>query len=126
MNNYTQMFVELLDLMELTLEKDDDGYVVFDNQVGSYRHDKAVYSNASHIFDDTEAFINDYIVRALEDTEKDLIGTEYDYRDLQDYVNYLKNTEVYREAKWDVDVLDMICNHSDEINLNEAYNQIRK
>ena len=89
------------------------------------------FDNASQIIDRLDIYINDYLYEALENEldayEVDLDGRELPWgaetwlalRDDKEF--YEKNKRYFDEHKWDLDVLDMIAYHADEINLEECY-----
>lgn len=116
MNNYTKLFYQLMDLMNITIEKQGNYYLIYDEQLGEYKQDK--YYNATQILDRLEAFIYDYVVSPLEEEEQEYINTIYEYKNWSDYVDYLKQSSMYdSDCKRDIDCLDMICNYSDKVEL---------
>jgi hypothetical protein len=142
MKNYTELFEEFLDLIEFTLikhkntvlvlkYKDLDGNDVVDEHngvwslwdrqganLGDIEQDR--FDNASQIIDRLDAYIEDYIIRPIEEyLEFDGLGLPDHYVCWDDL--FEKRHLVGRDILWEVDVLDMIISHADEINLEECY-----
>lgn len=126
MNKYTKLFEEFLDLIEFTPVKHkccDDAFCwsLIDRQganLGDIMSFK--FENAAGIIDNLDIYINDYIVRAIEEyLEDDGIGLPEHYICWEDLLE--KRHLVGRDIEWDFDVLDMIVSHADEINLEECY-----
>lgn len=140
MKNYTELFEELLDVMDFTLVKykgNDEEYNPFrwgliDRQgayLGDIEWDR--FADAEGIIDRLDIYINDYFYTDLED-EIDAYGVDLDGRELPDGAEewlalrndqdfYEKNKRYCDEHKFEFDVLDMIVNHYEEINLEECY-----
>ena len=129
MNKYTKLFEEFLDLIEFTLVKhksSDEEYnpwiwSLIDRQGANIGGIESFgFANAAEIFDNLDIYINDYIIRAIEEyLEDDGIGLPEHYCCWEDLLE--KRHLVGSDIAWDFDVLDMITSHSDEINLEECY-----
>ena len=66
-----------------------------------------------------DIYINDYFIQDIEDLLEEK-GIEITWDD--DYQDYIDNLRVLLpEAFWEFEVLDMICNHYSEIDLNNCY-----
>ena len=116
-NTYEKLFNEFLDLTEFRLLKHKDGtFSLEDRQcanLGDIEDDR--FASASEILDRMDIYIQDYLIRDIEDAldeksiEIDCVWGEYGkYRDLiPDY-------------RFDFDLLDMIVNHSNEVDLNNC------
>ena len=116
-NTYEKLFNEFLDLTEFRLLKHKDGTFSLEDQqcanLGDIEDDR--FASASEILDRMDIYIQDYLIRDIEDAldeksiEIDCVWKEYGkYRDLiPDY-------------RFDFDLLDMIVNHSNEVDLNNC------
>ena len=124
-NRYEKLFDQFMELTEFGLIKHNDDnedgiWSVRDYQganLGDIESDR--FNSAMQIFDRMEIYIEDYFLRDIDNllAEKDIV-TDF----MVTYDDYLQNArELLPEAAWDFEVLDMICNHFDEINLNNCY-----
>lgn len=118
-NKYEQMFDEYLDLTEFSLIKYGSQWGLIDNQganLGDIESDR--FDSASDIFDRMYIYINDYFIRDIEDLLREKqIEVTWGY-EFEEYLKYAK--PLLPDAKWDFDVLDMICYHANEIDLNNC------
>ena len=116
-NTYEKLFNEFLDLTEFRLLKHKDGTFSLEDQqcanLGDIEDDR--FTSASEILDRMDIYIQDYLIRDIEDAldeksiEIDCVWGEYGkYRD------------VIPDYKFDFDLLDMIVNHSNEVDLNNC------
>ena len=116
-NTYEELFDEFLALTEFRLLKHKDGtFSLEDRQcanLGDIEDDR--FASASEILDRMDIYIQDYLIRDIEDAldeksiEIDCVWGEYGkYRD------------VIPDYKFDFDLLDMIVNHSNEVDLNNC------
>lgn len=141
-NKWEQLFEQFMDLMEFSLikhknpqlvlsYKDPDGnlieevhegvWSIYDRQganLGDINEDR--FSNAEQIFERMDIYINDYLIENLEslfyESDVDLPNPYNCWEDL------LKSRNKFgSDCQWDFDVLDMICNHANEIDLNKVY-----
>lgn len=122
-NKWEKLFDEFLDLTEFTLVKHQNDWSVIDNQegnVGDIESDR--FTSAGQILDRMDIYIEDYIIEPLEQAffasgpahiEFDVYG---DY-----FADILKHrNDLPDDYSGDFDILDMICNHSEEINLENC------
>ena len=116
-NTYEKLFDEFLNLTEFRLLKHNDGTFSLEDQqcanLGDIEDDR--FASASEILDRMDIYIQDYLIRDIEDAldeksiEIDCVWGEYGkYRD------------VIPDYKFDFDLLDMIVNHSNEVDLNNC------
>ena len=116
-NTYEKLFDEFLDLTEFRLLKHKDGTFSLEDQqcanLGDIEDDR--FTSASEILDRMDIYIQDYLIRDIEDAldeksiEIDCVWGEYGkYRD------------VIPDYKFDFDLLDMIVNHSNEVDLTNC------
>ena len=116
-NTYEKLFDDFLNITEFRLLKHKDGTFSLEDQqcanLGDIEDDR--FASASEILDRMDIYIQDYLIRDIEDAldeksiEIDCVWKEYGkYRDLiPDY-------------RFDFDLLDMIVNHSNEVDLNNC------
>lgn len=127
-NKWEKLFDGFLDLTEFRLIKhkgNDDEYdpwiwSLIDLQganLGDIESDR--FSDAQGILDRMGVYIDDYFIKDIEDLLEEK-GIEITWDD--DYQDYINNARVLLpESSWDFDVLDMLCNHYNEIDLNNCY-----
>ena len=128
-NKYEKLFDEFLDLTEFILvrhQNDYDEYAdeyghwsLIDSQganLGDIEDDR--FKSAAEILDRMDIYIHDYII---EDIQECLNEAGYDYYtgNYQGMIEYCRGK--LPENKWDLDVLDMIINHFDEIKLENCF-----
>ena len=127
-NKYEKLFDEFLDLTEFRLVRHQNNYdkhtdeyghwSLIDNQggnLGDIESDR--FDNAAQILDRMDIYIHDYIIESIQDC-LDEAGYDYYTGNYQGLIEYCRDK--LPENKWDLDVLDMICNHFDEINLENC------
>ena len=127
-NKYEKLFDEFLDLTEFRLVRHQNDYDEYSDEYGHWSLIDSQganlgdiecdrFDNAAQILDRMDIYIHDYIV---EDVEDCLDETGYDYYtgNYQGLIEYCRDK--LPKNKWDLDVLDMICNHFDEINLENC------
>ena len=126
-NKWEKLFDEFLDLTEFTLVKHQNDYnkttdeyghwSLIDNQdgdIGNIEGDR--FESAGQIFDRMDVYIDDYIANPL---EEELIKMGVD-EELYSFDDFLFCRKMLPNNQWDFDVLDMICNHFEEINLENC------
>ena len=127
-NKYEKLFDEFLELTEFKLVRHQNDYNEYtdeyghwnliDNQganLGNIEGDR--FKSAAEILDRMDIYIYDYIVEDIQDC-LDEAGYDYYTGNYQGLIEYCRDK--LSENKWDLDVLDMICNHFDEINLENC------
>lgn len=75
------------------------------------------FETATQILDRMDIYIQDYIVEALSDS---LDGADADLLEEDAWNGLLKCRDKVSGADWDFDVLDMIINHTNEIDLENC------
>lgn len=131
-NRYETLFEEFMDLTEFTLIKHKDGWGVYDRQganLGDIESDR--FESAGDIFDRMDAYIEDYFFRDLEDEleayevdmgDRDIPWSAEEWLSLRhELYNKDENHKYFDEHNWDFEVLNMITNHTHEINLENVY-----
>lgn len=127
-NKYERLFDEFLDLTEFRLIRHQDDYNKRSDEYGRWSLvdcqganlgdiESARFKNARDILEQMDIYIHDYIIEALEDC-LDEAGYDYYTGNYQGLIEYCRDK--LSENQWDLDVLDMICNHPDEINLENC------
>lgn len=125
-NKWEKLFDEFLELTEFTLikhkpndyEYDPARWSLKDKQganLGDIEYDRFV--NAEGILDRMEIYIEDYIATPI---EEELAGKGINTEELYSLEDMLVCQKVLPDSQWDFDVLDMICYHADEINLENC------
>ena len=140
-NKWEQLFEEFMDLTEFSLIKhknpklvlsyeDPDGnpieevnegiWSIYDRQganLGDIDEDR--FDNAEQIFERMDIYINDYINEDLEN-----IWEEELKRDLNEVPielsEWLNHRDELKDYSFELDLIDMICNHANEIDLNNV------
>ena len=119
-NEYEKLFDEFLDLIEFRLIKHQENWSVIDLQganLGDIESDR--FNNAEQIFDRLDIYINDYFIT---DIEECLEADGFEIPEWTTYIDLIKYARpLIPDNKWEMDVIDMICNHFNEINLNNCY-----
>ena len=118
-NTWEKLFDEFMDLIEMGLVKTNEGYFHLRDYTGANlaNIESEEFDNAQWLFERLDNYIYDYIVHSLEECLEEK-GYNIDYGNYQDLINYCQ----YKlpDNKWDLDVLDMICNHFKDIDLNNC------
>lgn len=116
-NTYEKLFDEFLDLTEFRLLKHKDGtFSLEDRQranLGDIEDDR--FETASEVLDRMNIYIQDYLVVDIEDAlDEESIAIDCDWKE------YGKYRDLIPDYKFDFDLLDMIVNHSNEVDLNNC------
>lgn len=120
-NKWEKLFDEFMELTEFGLIKNHNGsWSVKDYQcanLGDIESDE--FFSVMQIFDRMDTYIQDYFLRDIDELlDEKNIEIDWDFT----CEAYLKNAkDLLPNAAWDFEVLDMICNHFDEINLNNCF-----
>ena len=119
-NKYEKLFCSFLDLTEFALIKYEDGFGLEDRQganFGDIESDR--FETAEQIFERMSIYIDDYIDEDLCDVWVDELGFSCD--EIPDTIEgWLDHKEELKEYQYEIDLIDMICNHYDEINLENC------
>lgn len=122
MKDYNKIFRDWLDLTEYELVKYEDGYGLHDLQGGSIiDHEK--FENASQILDRMDHHIEDYLVEPI---YCNICPDDEAYPDgcwdlFVETAKKYSGEFGYHDCDYDIEMLDMICNHSEEVNIDEVY-----
>ena len=116
-NTYEKLFNEFLDLTEFRLLKHKDGTFSLEDQqcanLGDIEDDR--FASASEILDRMDIYIQDYLIEDIEDAlDEESIAIDCDWKE------YGKYRDLIPDYRFDFDLLDMIVNHSNEVDLNNC------
>ena len=116
-NTYEELFDEFLALTEFRLLKHKDGTFSLEDQqcanLGDIEDDR--FETASEVLDRMDVYIQDYLVADIEDAlDEESIAIDCDWEE------YGKYRDLIPDYRFDFDLLDMIVNHSNEVDLNNC------
>ena len=127
-NKYEKLFDEFLDCTEFILVRHQNDYNKYTDEYGHWSLidsqganlgdiESDRFENARDILDRMDIYIYNYIIEDLEDC-LDEAGYDYYTVNYQGLIEYCRDK--LPENQWELNVLDMICNHFDEINLENC------
>ena len=116
-NTYEKLFDDFLNITEFRLLKHKDGTFSLEDQqcanLGDIEDDR--FASASEILDRMDVYIQDYLVVDIEDAlDEESIAIDCDWEE------YGKYRDLIPGYRFDFDLLDMIVNHSNEVDLNNC------
>ena len=116
-NTYEELFDAFLNITEFRLLKHNDGtFSLEDRQssnFGDIEYDR--FETASEVLDRMDVYIQDYLAAGIEDAlDEESITIDCDWKEYGKYRDFLP------DYGFDFDLLDMIVNHSNEVNLNNC------
>ena len=116
-NTYEKLFDEFLNITEFRLLKHKDGTFSLEDQqcanLGDIEDDR--FETASEILDRMDIYIQDYLIEDIEDAlDEESIAIDCDWKE------YGKYRDLIPDYRFDFDLLDMIVNHSNEVDLNNC------
>ncbi len=117
-NKWEKLFDEFLELTEFTLIKHQKDWSLIDNQggnIGGIEGDRFI--STMQILDRMDNYIEDYIVEPL---EQELFNKGIEIEENNSLNDFLFFRKDLIDNQWDFDVIDMICNHFEEINLENC------
>ena len=126
MKDYNKIFKDWLELTEFELVKYRDGFGLIDLQggnLGDIESDR--FDDAMSMLDRMDVYINDYLVR---DIHEELFHKDEPYPDggWDSFVKEARDRAWYDDFEnhncdYEIEMLDMICNHAEEVSLSEVY-----
>lgn len=123
-NKWEKLFDSFLELTEFSLIKHEDGFGLEDRQganLGDIEADR--FETAEQIFERMSIYIDDYIDEDLCNVWVDEL--EFSCNDIPDTLEgWLDHKEELKEYQYEIDLIDMICNHYNEINLENCTYEI--
>lgn len=116
-NTYEKLFDEFLDLTEFLLLKHKDGTFSLEDlqraNLGDIEDDR--FETASEVLDRMDTYIQDYLIVDIEVAlDEESIEIDCDWKE------YGKYRDLIPDYRFDFDLLDMIVNHSNEVDLNNC------
>ena len=116
-NTYEKLFDDFLNITEFRLLKHKDGtFSLEDRQranLGNIEDDR--FETASEVLDRMDIYIQDYLAAGIEDAlDEESIAIDCDWKE------YGKYRDLIPDYEFDFDLLDMIVNHSNEVDLNNC------
>ena len=116
-NTYEKLFDEFLNLTEFRLLKHKDGTFSLEDQqcanIGDIEDDR--FETAPEVLDRMDVYIQDYLITDIEDAlDEESIAIDCDWEE------YGKYRDLIPDYRFDFDLLDMIVNHSNEVDLNNC------
>jgi len=119
-NEWEKLFDEFMDLTEFSLIKHPDNmWSLVDRQggnLGGIEGDR--FGGSMGLLDRMDIYIQDYLAKPLEECLTEAGHKVPEYRDWSELVAFAKSVSFPYAG--DVAMLDMICNHPDEIDLNNC------
>ena len=116
-NTYEKLFDEFLNITEFRLLKHKDGtFSLEDRQYANFGNiEDDRFETASEVLDRMDVYIQDYLVVDIEDAlDEESIAIDCDWKE------YGKYRDLIPDYRFDFDLLDMIVNHSNEVDLNNC------
>lgn len=136
-----ELFVEMLDLMEFRLIKDEEGYGLIDLQGGNLGDIQSErFESGMAVLDRLDRYIDDYYVNAIEEGIETLDDKENIFASGDTYDNIRKLlkmrddldgiSEEYfdfiKDYKRDLEIMDLVLNHPESVVLEELPKDIFK
>ena len=118
-NQWETLFDQFLDTVEFRLVKYSDGWGLVDKQganLGEIESDR--FDDAAMILDRLDIYIGDYFVDDIRETMGE--GASEDWPQLLQEARTAMTPKELEYHRFDLDVLEMICNHPNEINLENC------
>lgn len=118
-NQWETLFDQLLNTVEFRLVKYSDGWGLVDKQganLGEIESDR--FDGAAIIIDRLDIYIGDYFVDDIRETMGE--GASEDWPQLLQEARTAMTPKELEYHRFDLDVLEMICNHPNEINLENC------
>ena len=116
-NTYEKLFDDFLNITEFLLLKHKDGtFSLEDRQYANFGNiEDDRFETASEVLDRMDVYIQDYLVVDIEDAlDEESIAIDCDWKE------YGKYRDLIPDYRFDFDLLDMIVNHSNEVDLNNC------
>ncbi len=127
LNKWENLFIEFLDMTEFSLQKridtdDVECYGVQDLQCANLAGiEQDFFYSASNVLERMEVYEEDYIVKDILECMEE-IGAQCEYNQWADLLKY-RSKLPYNQL--DFDFIDMICHHSQDIDINNVYSFLK-
>lgn len=120
-NKWEKLFDEFLDLTEFTFVRHQNDWSLIDNQganLGDIQSDR--FKDAAQILERMDIYIRDYIITDIEELaeENNIDISDWDGWGWDYLLSY--RDKFPQDCQYEFDLLDMICNHFEEINLENC------
>ena len=119
-NKWEHLFDQFLETIDFRLVKYPDGWGLIDQQranLGNIESDR--FRNASTIIDRLDIYIKDYFA---DEIQEGMDGCETEeWSDLLQEARTTMQSKDLEDYRYGLDVLDMVCNHPQEIDLENCY-----
>ena len=114
MSKYEELFNEVLDIIDFELIKYKNGWGLIDKQLADLGDiESERFDNVVKLVDRLEMYIEDYFVEEIRIEVEEL--AEMTWKEIIDTAPNELNQQQSEAYKFNLLVLDMICNHKDEI-----------
>ena len=114
MSKYEELFNEVLDIIDFELIKYKNGWGLIDKQLADLGDiESERFDNVVKLEDRLEMYIEDYFVEEIRIEVEEL--AEMTWKEIIDTAPNELNQQQSEAYKFNLLVLDMICNHKDEI-----------
>lgn len=114
MSKYEELFNEVLDIIDFELIKYKNGWGLIDKQLADLGDiESERFDNVVKLVDRLEMYIEDYFVEEIRIEVEEL--AEMTWQEIIDTAPNELNQQQSEAYKFNLLVLDMICNHKDEI-----------
>lgn len=118
-NQWEALFDRFLNTIEFCLVKCPDGWGLEDRQGGNFGNiENDRFEDATGLIDRLDIYISDYFA----DDIKGAIG-KYEFRDWNHLLEIARTNMTpsdLEQYRFDLDVLDMVCNHPEDIDLEKC------
>lgn len=119
MSKYEELFNEVLDIIDFELVKYKNGWGLIDKQLADLGDiESERFDNAVKLVDRLEMYIEDYFVEEIRIEVEEL--AEMTWKEIIDTAPNKLNQQKSEAYKFNLLVLDIICNHKDEIELENC------
>lgn len=122
MNKYEKLFNDFLITTDFELARYEDGFGLIDLQCANFGDiESDRFDSAREIFERMDMYITDYFLNDIDELlEERNIEVTWGHS-CEEYLENVKS--LLPEYTFEFDVLDMICYHYDEINLNNLFEE---
>ena len=119
MSKYEELFNEVLDIIDFELIKYKNGWGLIDKQLADLGDiESERFDNVVKLVDRLEMYIEDYFVEEIRIEVEEL--AEMTWKEIIDTAPNELNQQQSEAYKFNLLVLDMICNHKDEIDFENC------
>lgn len=121
-NKYENLFDDFISTTDFRLIKYKEGFGLEDLQGGNFGNIEADrFNTAEEIIDRMDVYVQDYFITDTEELLEDVydveVPTYWSYEDLLEFARPIMENGSY---KFNIEILDMICYHANEINLENC------